>query len=87
VDVRCTLLEVEGQSVMSMDFVMQSGGQINMKLALATLQTMRVLLERLVLQSRWTDGPDAWIQNGVSAATEEVAGLPLSPSSDPKQVH
>jgi len=86
VDVRCTLLEIEAQPVMSMDFVLHSGGQINMKLALATLQAMRVLLERLVLQSRWTDGPESWIQH-VGGSAEQAAGSPLAPGSDPKQVH
>lgn len=86
VDVRCTLLELEGQSVMSMDFVLHSGGQLNIKLALATLQSMRVLLERLVEQSRWT--------SEVAAMTSALAGAPAQaeadvalPAIDPKKVH
>ena len=86
VDVRCTLLKVEGQSVMSMDYVLHSGGQLNIKLPLAILQSMRVLLERLVEQSRWT--------SEVATLTSALAGTPTQsetdialPAIDPKKVH
>ena len=86
VDVRCTLLELEGQSAMSMDFVLHSGGQLNIKLGMATLQAMRVLLERLVEQSRWT--------SEVASLTSALAGAPAQseadialPAIDPKKVH
>ena len=85
-DVRCTLLEVEGQSVMSMDFVLHSGGQLNIKLALATLQSMRVLLERLVDKSGWTSEVAAMASALDGTPAQSEAGVAL-PAVDPKKVH
>jgi hypothetical protein len=82
-DVRCTLLMVNQQAVMSLDLVLHSGGQINLKLVLPTLQAMRVLLERLVKQAHW----DQVLPNIASPVTGEAE--PISPVTkiNPGQVH
>jgi hypothetical protein len=69
--------------VMSLDLVLHSGGQINLKLVLPTLQAMRVLLERLVKQAHW----DQVLPNIASPVTGEAE--PISPVTkiNPGQVH
>ena len=52
-DVKCTILQVEGQDVLSLDLVMPGGANLNLKLTMPIFQTMRLLLERLAAQGNW----------------------------------
>ena len=83
-DVRCTVLDINGQAVMSLDFVFVSGGNLNLKLPIPSLQSMCVLLQRLVEQARWNQGPP-------TIAPEAAAAMPdlptPTPKIDPGQIH
>jgi hypothetical protein len=52
-DVKCTMMQVEKVDVLSMDLVMPGGANLNLKLTIPILQTMRLLLERLAAQGNW----------------------------------
>lgn len=52
-DVKCTIIPVEGHDVLSMDLVMPGGANLNLKLTIPIFQTMRLLLERLAAQGNW----------------------------------
>jgi len=52
-DVKCTMMQVENLDVLSMDLVMPGGANLNLKLTVPILQTMRLLLERLAAQANW----------------------------------
>ena len=52
-DVKCTMMQVENLDVLSMDLVMPGGANLNLKLTVPILQTMRLLLERLAAQAKW----------------------------------
>jgi len=52
-DVKCTMMQVENVDVLSLDLVMPGGANLNLKLTLPILQTMRLLLERLAAQANW----------------------------------
>ncbi len=86
-DVRCTLISApanppKAQARMALDLILRQGQQLNLTLALPTLQSMRVLLERLVMQAQWLQGLP-------------VLGKPAMPSPpstepvalDPKKIH
>ncbi len=53
VDVKCTMLQAEGVDVLSMDLVLPGGANLNLRLTVPILQTMRLLLERLAQQANW----------------------------------
>jgi hypothetical protein len=52
-DVKCTMMQVEKVDVLSMDLVLPGGSNLNLKLTMPILQTMRLLLERLATQANW----------------------------------
>ena len=52
-DVKCTMMQVENVDVLSLDLVMPGGSNLNLKLTVPILQTMRLLLERLAAQANW----------------------------------
>ena len=52
-DVKCTMMQVENIDVLSLDLVMPGGSNLNLKLTVPILQTMRLLLERLAAQGNW----------------------------------
>jgi hypothetical protein len=86
-DVRCTLIPApanpsKGQARMALDLILRQGQQLNLTLALPTLQSMRVLLERLVAQAQWLEGRPVLGKPATltSPATEPVA-------LDPKKIH
>lgn len=78
IDVRCTLLNPETQAVMSLDFVLLGDRQVNLKLPLATVQSMCVLLERLKDQARW---------NETEVRLRDTPTEGDTPPADPKHVH
>jgi hypothetical protein len=52
-DVKCTMIQVDQVDALSMDLVMPGGANLNLKLTVSILQTMRLLLERLAMQANW----------------------------------
>jgi len=52
-DVQCTMVQIEGIDLMSLDLAIQSKGNLNLKLPLSILLTMRLLLERLADIAQW----------------------------------
>ena len=52
-DVQCTMVQIEGIDLMSLDLAIQSKGNLNLKLPLSILLTMRLLLERLADNAQW----------------------------------
>jgi len=52
-DVKCTMMQVENVDVLSMDLILPGGANLNLKLTLPILQTMRLLIERLASQGNW----------------------------------
>lgn len=86
-DVRCTLIpdpanSPKGQARMALDFILRHGQQLNLTLALPTLQSMRVLLERLVTQAQWLQGLPAL---GKPATPSQPSTEPVA--LDPKKIH
>ena len=81
-DVKCTMMQVENVDVLSMDLVMPGGSNLNLKLTLPILQTMRLLLERLASQANWGQ-----MQLNVAAAQEAPAAQAEAPTIpvDPKK--
>ena len=52
-DVKCTMTQVDAVDIPSMDLIMPGGANLNLKLTMSILQTMRILLERLAAQANW----------------------------------
>lgn len=52
-DVKCTMLAHEGQDLMSLDLSIVNHRNLNLKLPLSILLTMRLLLERLADTAQW----------------------------------
>ena len=46
-------MQVENVDVLSMDLILPGGANLNLKLTLPILQTMRLLIERLASQGNW----------------------------------
>ena len=84
-DVKCTIMQVENVDVLSMDLVLPGGANLNLKLTLPILQTMRHLLERLASQGNWGQ-----MQLNVTAAQEvpvvqteaEAPAVPVDPKKN-----
>jgi hypothetical protein len=53
IDVKCTIFKVEEVDVLSLDFVLVTNKNLNLKLTQHTLQTMCLLLKRLNDQAIW----------------------------------
>jgi hypothetical protein len=47
------MVKIEGIDLMSLDLAIQSKGNLNLKLPLSILLTMRLLLERLADNAQW----------------------------------
>ena len=52
-DVKCTMTQLENVDVLSLDLVLPGGANLNLKLTMPILQTMRLLIERLAGQANW----------------------------------
>jgi hypothetical protein len=52
-DVKCAIVQVEKVDVLSLDFILPGGANLNLKLTMPILQTMRLLIERLSTQANW----------------------------------
>ena len=56
-DLSCKVLEQNGQTVISMDLILENNKTINLQLWGNVLQNMRLLLERMLHQAAWTSNP------------------------------
>ena len=82
-DVKCTMMQVENIDVLSLDLVMPGGSNLNLKLTVPILQTMRLLLERLAAQGNWGQ-----LQLNVPAqAAAAEAEVVAPPAEEKKNLH
>jgi hypothetical protein len=81
-DVKCTMMQVDNIDVLSMDLILPGGSNLNLKLTVPILQTMRLLLERLAAQGNWGQFHLNVAPDGVPQA---AAGPP--DSEDKKNLH
>jgi len=78
-DVKCTIVPLENVDVLSLDLVLPGGANLNLKLPLPTLQTMRLLLERLSAQANWG-------QLQMHSVSQQVGAPPLPEAdADPQE--
>jgi len=82
-DVKCTMMQVENIDVLSLDLVMPGGANLNLKLTVPILQTMRLLLERLAAQGNWGQLQLNVPAQAVAAEAEVVA----PPAEEKKNLH
>ena len=82
-DVKCAMMQVESVDVLSLDLVLPGGSNLNLKLTLPILQTMRLLLERLAAQGNWGQ-----LQlNIASQAAPPQAEVSTPPAEEKKNLH
>ena len=82
-DVKCAMTQVESVDVLSLDLVLPGGSNLNLKLTLPILQTMRLLLERLAAQGNWGQ-----LQlNVASQAAPPQAEASTPPAEEKKNLH
>jgi hypothetical protein len=82
-DVKCTMVQVENVDALSLDLVMPGGANLNLKLTLPILQTMRLLLERLAAQGNWGQMQ----LNAPLQAPSAAGGVAPSASEEKKNLH
>jgi hypothetical protein len=79
-DVKCAMMQVENIDVLSLDLVMPGGANLNLKLTVPILQTMRLLLERLAAQGNWGQ-----LQQNIPAQVVPSEAEVVTPSTEEKK--
>ena len=77
-DVKCVVVQVDGTDAMTLDFAMTNHPNLIITLAIPTLITMRILLERLADNAQWGRAVIA----SASVASLPVQAAPLGADSD-----
>jgi hypothetical protein len=79
-DVKCTMMQVENVDVLSLDLILPGGSNLNLKLTMPILQTMRLLLERLAAQGNWGQ-----LQLNVAPQASPLEVVETAPISEEKK--
>ena len=86
-DVKCTMMQVENVDVLSMDLVLPGGSNLNLKLTMPILQTMRLLIERLAAQGNWGQLQLNVAQQAASLPIEDKTQNTSSTTEEKKKLH